>query len=60
MTGTAIIVERTIAGTAFAVTPRPRRRELERAFPLAWQALEHAELLAYELSAAVVDRTEAA
>lgn len=52
----AVVVEpSTSAG--YAVTTRPLRFELARHFPLAWQALEHAEVLAEEIGGRVVDRT---
>ncbi len=52
----AVVVEpSTSAG--YAVTTRPLCFELARHFPLAWQALEHAEVLAGGIGGRVVDRT---
>ena len=44
-------------GGGYAVTAHPLRYNLARHFPLAWQALEHAELVACALDATVIDRT---
>jgi hypothetical protein len=53
-----VIVEPTMSG-AFAVTFKPffRCPDLERAYPLAWQALEYAEMLSLEHGWPVVDRS---
>lgn len=44
---------------AYVVTVRPvlAFREFERAFPIAWDALEYADLLGGELGCGVLDRS---
>lgn len=53
-----IIVEPDIHGS-YSVTVHPfcSRLEIERAFPLAWQALEYAELASQEFGWPVIDQT---
>ena len=52
-----VVVERSTSNLAFVVVTKPRCRAVTRAFPFAWQALEHAALLADELNGRVIDHS---
>jgi hypothetical protein len=52
-----IIAERGWNGSNFVVVTKPRTRELIRSIPFAWQAFEHAALLAGGIDARVIDQT---
>jgi hypothetical protein len=60
MSAPAIIIEPTSAGlVAVRIKPALSHRQLERAFPAAWQAGDWAELISSEFGWRVIDRSGA-